>query len=282
MFFPVHAYPEYTFSEFLREKGMSHIMNLFYALALSALTLTSVSLTACNAPTNQTDGISSISGTVNTTTGSTSTGLLTTATPTPSTSGSPTPTPVAANAYPTCTSSNPSVTCIGLKVVSYESAAGVTDITETQAVNITNSMNTVWSQCNIAFQLEVYQSVNPTTLGLPYSPNWETQTDAVRTEFGDATRFLVVDVGPWSGATVAVTTMPGSDVYGSIIALSYADNYLTTAHEIAHYEGLYDEDDSNNLLSEVFSTTETQLTASQCATAVATNAQYWQKMLRKP
>jgi hypothetical protein len=217
-----------------------------------------------------------------------------TSTPAPSTGSSsgasvappaaPSASPTASSGtYPTCVSSNPSVTCIGLKIVSYQSSAGTTDISETQAVNLVNSMNTLWSQCNIAYQLEVYQSINPTTIGLPYSPNWETQTDAVRTAFKDTTRFVVVDVGPWSGATVAVTTMPGSGLYGSIIAQSYADNYLTTAHEIAHYEGLYDEtSDSSNLLSEVFSTDETHLTASQCATAVSTNKQYWSKMIRTP
>jgi hypothetical protein len=234
-------------------------MNLTYALTLSALALTTVSLTACNLPANLADGGTGIS-----------------------TGPSPTPIP-STGSYPTCVSSDTTHTCIGLKVVSYESSTGSTDISETQAINIVSSMNTVFSQCNIAFQLEVYESINPTTLGLPYSPNWETQTTAVREAFQDSTRFVVVDVGPWSGATVAVTTMPGSDIYGSVIALSYASNYLTTAHEIAHYEGLYDESgDSNNLLSEVYSPNETGLTASQCATAVATNTQYWKNMLRTP
>jgi len=190
---------------------------------------------------------------------------------------------VSTSSYPSCVSSDTSRTCIGLKIVSYQSSSGVTDVTEAGAVTLVNSMNTVWSQCNIAFQLEVYQSVDPTTLGLPYSPNWQSQTNAVRTAFEDNTRFVYAAVGPWTGATIAVTMMPGSGIYGSIVDQQYSNNPLTVAHELGHYEGLDDESsDTTNLMSLIIEPNAETLNASECAIAHSTNQQYWSAMMRTP
>jgi hypothetical protein len=258
----------------LEEKSFK--MKLSYAITPIALAMITFTLTACNSQSagdTASSGITPVSAGI--TAGSSSSGSAS--------SASPTATPVGTSSYPSCVSSDPTHTCIGLKIVSYENSDGVTDMTEAQAVTLVNGINAIYSQCNIAFQLEVYQSVNPTTLGLPYSPNWETQTDAVRTAFADKTRFVIEAVGPWTTATIAVTTMPGSGLYGSVVEQQYAKNPITVTHELSHYEGLYDESsDSNNLESLYYSPEATQLTAAQCATSESINKQYWSKMLRTP
>jgi hypothetical protein len=150
--------------------------------------------------------------------------------------------------------------------VSYESN-NVPDYTEAQAVSLLAGINRVWSQCNVGFQLEVFQTVDPTTLGLPYSPNWETQADAIREAFKDNSRFVVVGVGPWNVSTIAVSLMPGSGLHGTIVDQQYANNPLTVGHELGHYQGLYHVSDTTNLMNPYIGTSAEILDASQCSSA---------------
>ena len=204
-----------------------------------------------------------------------------TATPVATATPTPTATPVTTGSYPSCVSSDTTHICIGLKIVSYESN-GVPVLTEADAVTLVNGINTVWSQCNIGFQLEDFEIVDPTTLGLPYSPNWSTQTNAVREQFATKTQFLVAAVGPWNVSTIAVTMMPGSGVYGTIVDQQYSHNPLTVGHELGHYQGLYHISDDTNLMTPYISTTAKILTTSQCTTARATDPADWSAMMRKP
>jgi hypothetical protein len=156
----------------------------------------------------------------------------------------------------------------------------VATITEANAITLVTGMNTVWSQCNIGFQLEDYETVDPTTKGLAYSPDWENDGDTIRKAFDNSTEFLVVAVGPWSDATIAVTEMPGAGVYGTLVDSQYATNPLTVGHELGHYMGLYHVSDTTNLMNPYIGANTRTLTASQCATAKSTNTQYWKAMMR--
>ena len=265
---------------YLNKKSISRI------LATSSITLL---LYACNSPDQSAASVSPESTAI--TNGGSTSSVSTptpapTATPRPGSTATPTPAPTATptpptGSYPSCVTSDANVICLGLKIVSYESN-GVPDLTEAQAVTLVQGINTVWSQCSIQFQLESFEIIDPTTVGLPYSPNWSTETSAVRTKFKDNTRMVVEAVGPWSVSTIAVTTMPGSGLYGTVVDKQYSQNPLTVGHELGHYQGLYHVSDTSNLMSAYIGTNTKLLDSGQCTTARSTDNQYWTAMMRKP
>jgi hypothetical protein len=179
-----------------------------------------------------------------------------------------------------CTSSDPNHICIGLKVVSY-TKSGVPVLSKADAVSVTRDMSTIWAQCNIGYQLESYEQVDPATVGLNYDSNWQSDGDAIRATFNDNASFLVVTVGKLSGPTIGVTQMPGTGIYGSLIEDSYAHNSMTVGHELGHYQGLYHVSDAANLMYAYIGTHTSMLTADQCATARATDLANWHTLFRK-
>jgi hypothetical protein len=181
----------------------------------------------------------------------------------------------------TCTSTDPNHICIGLKLVTYTNN-GVPGLTQQQAVTLVNGINNVWQQCNVAFQLETYQAVDPATENLSYNTNWKNDGDTVRSAFNDNGTFLVVTVGSLTGSTIAVTEMPGAGVYGTLVEQDFANNPLTVGHELGHYQGLYHVSDNTNLMNPYIGPDTETLTASQCATARATDLASWQTMMRHP
>jgi hypothetical protein len=213
----------------------------------------------------------------------------TTSTPTPS--PKPTATPIASatpsgndggllsTGAPTCTSTDANHICIGLKLVSY-TQKGVSVLTLAQAITLVNGINQVWAQCNIGFQLEKYDAVDPATRGLSFDTNWQSSGDTVRAAFNDNDSFLVVSVGTLSGSTIAVTEMPGAGVYGTLVEKQYANNQLTVGHEIGHYQGLYHISDNSNLMNPYIGSNTSKLTSSQCSTARSTDYSHWQSMMR--
>jgi hypothetical protein len=197
----------------------------------------------------------------------------------------PTPVPITGVApipvigAPSCVSSDPNHICIGLKIVSYVSN-NIPILTEAQAITLVNGINTIWRQCNIAFQLETFEQSNPTTVGLSYSTDWKNDGDTVRNTYNDGSTFLVVTVGSLTGATIGVTEMPGAGSYGSLIEAAYAQNPLTVGHELGHYQGLYHVSDSTNLMNPYIGSNTSALTASQCSTARSTDQANWTAMMR--
>jgi len=179
-----------------------------------------------------------------------------------------------------CASSDPNHICIGLKLVSYEKS-GVPILAQADAIKLVREISSVWSQCNIGFQLETYEQIDPTLVGLAYDSNWQSDGDAIRATFNDNTSFLVVALGKLSGATIGVTEMPGSGVYGSLIEDAYTSNSLTVGHELGHYQGLYHVTTADNLMYAYIGAHTATLTADQCTTARATDTASWQAMLRK-
>jgi len=211
-------------------------------------------------------------------------------TPTPTPNPLPTSTPVTIDPVgmtlptgaPACTSTDPNHICIGLKLVSY-TQSGVDSITQAQALAMMAGVNQVWTQCNIGFQLEQYEAVDPTTQGLAYNTNWESDGDTVRRTFNDGTSFLVVAVGSLSGSTIAVSEEAGgASVYGTLVEKLFATNPLTVGHELGHYQGLYHVSDSTNLMNPYIGANTEQLTSSQCDTARSTDYAEWQSMMRTP
>lgn len=178
-----------------------------------------------------------------------------------------------------CVLSDPNHICIGLKIVSYVKN-GVSVLTQTDALKLVEEISTVWSQCNIGFQLETYQAVDPTTKNLSFNSNWQNDGDTIREMFNDNSSFLVVTVGKLSGSTIGVTEMPDAGVYGSLIEDAYANNSLTVGHELGHYQGLFHVNSSANLMYAYIGDHTATLTADQCATARQTDLSQWQTMIR--
>ena len=209
-----------------------------------------------------------------------------TPTPVPPSPSTPPGTQTGSSAYqpipgaPTCVSSDINHICIGLKIVSYE-RGGASVLSQAQAINLVNGINSVWAQCNIGFQLETFQQVDPTTEGLTYDSDWQSDGDTIRETFSDKSKFLVVTLGKLSGSTIGVTEMPGSGVYGSLIEDSYAQNALTVGHELGHYQGLYHVSSNQNLMYAYIGSHTATLTNAQCNTARSTDQASWRSMFRK-
>jgi hypothetical protein len=172
--------------------------------------------------------------------------------------------------------------CIGLKYVAYTDSAGNAAATQAQAAQLTREMNQVWSACGIAFQLEVFQAVNPSDAGLTYNTGGFGEQDDIRAAFGDDRRFLIVATGPWNrgGGAVAWTQAPGAGAYGVVADHSVATDTNVMAHELGHYLSLDHVSDDSNLLSPVVYASSSGLSQSQCAAARDSATGFWTHMLR--
>ncbi len=164
-------------------------------------------------------------------------------------------------------------------MVSY-TKGGTPVLTESQANTLLAGVNKAWAPCNISFQLEKYEMIDPATRGLEFDNHWQSDGDVVRNNFEDGNKFLVVSVGKLTGGTIAVTQMPGAGIYGVLVEDDYANNPLTVGHELGHYMGLYHVNSTENLMSAYIGPNTAAVTTAQCTTARNTNYQYWQSMMR--
>jgi hypothetical protein len=192
----------------------------------------------------------------------------------------PNPNPSAQTYFSSCESNDPEVHCIGLKVVSFENQSGSPVLKESETLKLITEMNEVWKPCKVAFQLEKFQSLQPESVGLPYSPDWKRDSDSIRAHFDEDNRFLIVAVGPWTNSTIAVAQMPGNGPYGVLVSEKYAKNAYTVGHELGHYQGLYHLRNKRNLMNSYIGPFTSGLGSAQCSIARRTNLKYWQKMLR--
>ncbi len=128
--------------------------------------------------------------------------------------------------------------CLGLKVVSY-SEAGVPVVDAATVRELVASVNQVWSQCGIGFQLEDYTVVEPKDLGLSNMTEYMSELPRIRSTFQSDNQLLVVLTEKWgakgdindSGAD-AWTTLPGNPPYGAVIDQPVSRNSIIIAHEI--------------------------------------------------
>jgi hypothetical protein len=204
-----------------------------------------------------------------------------TRTPTPVPTVTPTPVPTVTPPSATqCVSTDANHMCIGLKLVTYKDSSGTPTVNSAAAVTLVNGINKIWSACNIAFQMEQYDPVDPTTVGMSYGSGSENELTSIRQQYSDQTTMLVTVTGPWTGKTIAWTAMPGGGPFGTIVDSQYGQNPMTVGHELGHYMGLYHISDSSNLMNPYIGSDTSALNTSQCNTARQTNTSYWQRMLR--
>jgi hypothetical protein len=171
--------------------------------------------------------------------------------------------------------------CLAIRFVTYTNN-GAPAASATQAATIIHKMNSLFSQCNIGFQIQTYEQVNPADYGLAYGSASQSQTDSIRGQFEVDDRLLAVTTGPWGTAVNAWTNMPGDNVYGAIMEQSivaYGDGIIY-AHEFGHYLGLDHVSDTSNLMSAIIYTSSSTLTSGQCSTARSVANSYWSRMIR--
>jgi hypothetical protein len=171
--------------------------------------------------------------------------------------------------------------CLGLKLVAYvDNSTGIPTINEADTQTLVSQINSVWSKCNIAFQLEDYEAVDPTRYGLSYGSDSEYELNDIRERFSTNDTFFVAVTGPWYGSTIAWTSMPGGGPFGTIVEQDYGHNAYTVGHELGHYMGLYHISNSTNLMNPYIGSNTSGLTQSQCDIARETNIEEWSAMRR--
>jgi hypothetical protein len=172
------------------------------------------------------------------------------------------------------------VQCIGVKVVAYKDASGTPTLSQAGAEQAIQNINQIWKSCNVAFQIETYQAIDPTTVGLSFGEASQRETTQIRQKFSDNKTFLYVITGHWTTSTIAWTEMPGGAPYGTIVESAYGAHTVAVAHEFGHYMGLDHINTNGNLMYPVVYPSDTSISASQCGTARSTNAGFWAAMLR--
>jgi hypothetical protein len=176
---------------------------------------------------------------------------------------------------------------LALKFVVFQTSTGDPILARNQADAVVRGVNAIWNQCQVAFQLENFVSVQPSEFDIPFSiANFSDLTD-VRKAFGDDHTILVATTGAWDrkgslGSTTANawTSMPGSKPYGAVFERPVETNVNLISHELGHYLNLSHVHDELDLMNPVVYSRSVALTPSQCAAARSTVLQYWQNMLR--
>lgn len=252
-----------------------------FLIPFIAPAMAAVAFSSCNS--NDSSGSAaaeSASPVASVSTGTTSSSSDPTASPSPTATPSSNPSIVGDS----CEGNSSGKTCLALHFVTYKDSSGTPTATQAQATTIVQTMNKLWSNCNIAFEIEKYEQVDPTAAGLSYGAQSQNELNSIRDTYGTVSNeLLAVTTGPWGTAVNAWTNMPGDGVYGAIMEASivtYGDGIIY-AHEFGHYLGLDHVSDTSNLMNPIIYTSSTALTSSQCQAAQDTITSYWTAMIRK-
>jgi len=180
-----------------------------------------------------------------------------------------------------CHSENSGQTCLGVKYVSYTDSNGNPVATQAEALTTLQTMNTIWAQCNIAYQIDTYFTADPSQFNLNFSPSDLSELDNVREAFGDDYKLVMVTTGTWNRSGTlgqstanAWTAMPGSTNLGSVLEMPVASFGNIYAHEIGHQLNLVHVADTTDVMDPTIYSDSTILSQDQCATAQAQVSQY--------
>lgn len=208
-------------------------------------------------------------------------------TPTPVPSPTPIPSPTDLPVGSSCHSGDTSKYCIGLKYVVYEDSSAKPVVSQSGALSNLATINQIWSQCKISFQIDEYLVTDPTQQKLRFNTANDSELDQIRNAYDDGLHFLVVTTGTWdrsgtlgnTGAN-AWTNLPGDAIFGSILESPVGIYPNIIAHELGHYMNLNHVSDTGDLMNPIIYDGSTNLYTSQCSIARASLASYWTQVLR--
>jgi hypothetical protein len=186
-----------------------------------------------------------------------------------------------------CRSDDINQICLGIKYVVYKDTANVPVIDQQAAAANIQTINRLWGQCKIGFQIDQYQAIDPAEIQLKLALSNFGDLDQARRVFADDDMLLIINTGAWdrsgslgSTGANAWTSMPGGPPYGAVIEKPVAKFANIIAHELGHYLNLYHDNDATDLMNPIIYSNSTQLKPSQCATARSAAAFFWTKMYR--
>ena len=184
----------------------------------------------------------------------------------------------------TCGSTDKSQICLALKYVVYTDSAGAPVVDRPTALANLASINSIWSQCNIAFQIDDFVELNPADYGLTYNTPTMKELSTIRSDLSNSTELLVVTTGAWagswSGSANAWTAMPSGGPFGVVLEGPVGNFGPIIAHELGHYLNLGHVNDSSDVMNAIISTGSTGLTTQQCTDARAAAGFFWIPMSR--
>jgi len=177
--------------------------------------------------------------------------------------------------------------CIGLKYVAYQNPDGSPVVTQTDAIHNVASINSVWKQCNITFQIDEFSLQDPRHYGLEFNTRNNSDLDVIRGNFSNDRTFLVVTTGTWNrfgtlGNTQANawTNLPEDSVLGSVLEAPVGTYANIIAHELGHYMNLNHVSDASDLMNPVIYNYSVNLSVDQCNGARQAIEYYWTNMKR--
>jgi hypothetical protein len=178
--------------------------------------------------------------------------------------------------------------CLALKYVSYvDPSDNAPIVSQSEAVANVQSINQLWNQCGVQFQMEKYLAAKPADYQLNFQTQSYAELDQVRTAFADNGEMLVVTTGTWDRSGTlgestanAWTAMPGTGVHGTVLEEPVSGFANIIAHELGHYLNLVHVTDDTDLMNPIIFTDSAVLSSDQCSGTRTAAAFFWPQMYR--
>lgn len=189
----------------------------------------------------------------------------------------------------TCISDDPDYLCLGVKYVVYVDPSSKQPVVSPAAAqNNFTTINSIWNQCKIGFQIDELVLKTPESAGLPTDTADFSDLDRIRQTFNEDSSFLIVTTYKWKrdsglGHTPANawTKMPGSGLYGVIMEQKVGTFPNIIAHELGHYLNLYHANENKEVMNAIIYNNSNLITQDQCSTARAAVKKWWPNMVRR-
>lgn len=190
----------------------------------------------------------------------------------------------AAGTSPSATTMKVAVKYVALKASTDQAAKPSREAVQT----LVSQMNQIWSQCQVQFVLEQYETPVADDAKVLYAPSDLSDLEEDRRIFDDGKHALIVKTGTWDRSGTlgddgsnGWSTMPPSSPEGLVVEEPVGVNPTLVTHESGHLVGGLDHvSDETNLMDHFVSPDSRTLTANQCADARDTIERHHKAWLR--